>query len=58
MEKRWDGAANAQPRKIPMLGATAEAVYQVLKFLKRFNVRSCNPRIPALPARPAMVGRT
>ena len=54
-ENRWATAANVQPRKIRMLGATAEAVYQVPEFLKPFNFRSCNPRIPALPAGPAMV---
>jgi hypothetical protein len=39
-----------------MLGATLEPFYQVLEFVNRFNFRSCNPRIPAPLATPAMVG--
>src|SRR6516162_7280599 len=47
MENRCVTANNAQPRKIQLLGATLEPVYQVLEFLKPFNFRLCNPRIPA-----------
>jgi hypothetical protein len=37
-ENRCVTANNAQPRKIQMLGATLEPVYQVLELLAPFNV--------------------
>jgi hypothetical protein len=45
-------AGNAQLRKIQMLGATPEPVYQVLEFRKPFKFRLGNPRIPAPLATP------
>jgi hypothetical protein len=44
--------------KIQMLGATLEPVYQVLEAAEFFNFGSCNPRIPAPPAKSGLRSAT